>query len=458
MSLFLIEAEDLPMYLAMAKRIVADGAILTTDPFLYSIPNYAWTIAHQWLSYLVFYTAYLLGDWTAVTLLKALVVLCLPTLSLWLAWRRGNLSSITFLILSVALSASLWRLVERSALFSDLLLCLVLFLLLEEQRKHSWKIFVLPLIFLLWVNLHPGFLTGLVLVLSSVIFRISERHTSAWKSLAMSVGLSILATLINPRGLDGVLYPLQFASNEALIMQKYYTEWFPLYHPSFLGSFIFCEVVFLILVTLALLIFWVSQKRFLMFEWIAFLLISAMVIQGIRFIPLAMFSLSLLIVSMLPLQCDRWRKINFAFAAAFLAMIISVCVQGYSTLNKNRTISFGLSPAAFPIANVEKLGSYPLEWNLFNNHDFGGYIAWRWDGARKVHYHGFVTDLDFYLNNFIRIVRSPQDFQDVVQKFDLRIILVDKNMGYPVFQPLISKFPEWQLDGVDEMSVMWIRK
>src|SRR5207248_1600717 len=82
----------------------------------------------------------------------------------------------------------------------------------------------------LWANLHGGFAIGLgVLGLSvlgeaiEAIRRPSAKHV--WP-LALTTAVSIGATLLNPNGLAGLLYPITYAQ-QGFGGQQVVTEWQP---------------------------------------------------------------------------------------------------------------------------------------------------------------------------------------------------------------------------------------
>lgn len=466
LSVFPVESEDLPMYLAIGRRILSLGAIPEIDPFLYSIPEYHWTVAHQWLNHVLFYKLYQWGSWEAVTLFKAGFLTLLPAAVLIMAHRREVYGFFPLLITAVALSASLWRFVERSAIFSEVFAVLVLFILLE-RREGSRGPYLLPLIFLFWVNLHPGFVLGLALLVLALGAQIKQWNEKRWRTLLNMTILSVIACLINPKGLQGLLYPLKFTLDEARVMSRFYTEWWPAYHPAFMTGEIFPRFCALAGVGFfALLAATVERTRlrqaFPLFEWLAFIAFTGIAIQGVRFIPMSSFAISLLsmhVLSVFPrdgfFRARTWA--NWIFVVMLSGLIGYTLNRGYYASGVNRKLAFGLSPNSFPIENADRIQLLPKDYRIFNNHDFGGYLAWLWDGERRVFYHGFVTDLNFYQKEFLRIVRSKEDMAEIIRKYDLRIILVDRSQGYPVFKRLLDNFPEWKLEGVDHASALWVR-
>lgn len=447
LSLFSIESEDLPMYLAIARLMVQSGGLPVHDPFLFTISNYEWYIAHQWLSYLVFYGLYAAGGWALIVWFKTALVCAMPGAVLWGSARQSR-RPLTFVLIALALTASAWRFVERSALFSDIFTVLTLLLLLENRARPTRAVFVLPAVFLLWVNLHPGFPVGLFFCGAFLIFHFDRR-------LAFATALSAASCLINPKGFWGAVYPLIFANREAEIFQRYYTEWWPAYRAPFVTSEV--AVAFLILGLMVVYLLCRKSARI----WADLVIAAALIfmaVKAIRFFPMASFSLALLGTYAAGAKREERPRLQRAAALTFASAALIILLTGYSTLGLKRRLGFELDRRSFPIGNAELIDQLPADWHMFNNHDYGGYLAWRWDGRRKVYFHGFVTDTDFYVNEFTRAARSPQDLQDLIRKYDLKIILVDRAEGYPVFGNLLKDNPEWKLTGADEASVLWVRE
>ena len=136
LSLFPIQSEDLFMYLALAREYFRNGSFPSSDPFLLAETN-SWTILHQWLSYILFYGIYSLGGYAAIIVTK--VALILGTLSIPLLWVRKNWAAVFFWSLSVLIGALAmsFRLVERTSIFSDIFVTLIIGILIKEIESPS---------------------------------------------------------------------------------------------------------------------------------------------------------------------------------------------------------------------------------------------------------------------------------------------------------------------------------
>jgi hypothetical protein len=165
------------------------------DPYSFT-SDVAWT-NHEWLAELIMGAAYSLMGAVGLFMIKAVLSIAI---SFGLAsplsrapkpwrWPSGFLAVIGILPITLTLRPHLWTL---------LLLTLECRLLSGAPRRRYW----LPLIFVVWANLHGGWIVGLgVLGLWSLIemFEPARQRPSTWVMLGIPAACAI-ATLGNPYG------------------------------------------------------------------------------------------------------------------------------------------------------------------------------------------------------------------------------------------------------------------
>lgn len=459
MSCFAVQSEDLFMYLAIAREYFKTGAFPAHDPFLYSIPNFSWTIMHQWLGYLAFYGLYVLGDFDFIVIVKTIFIAAVYCFPLWRVRKSPQASFIWGTSVVVALFAMSFRMMERTSFFSDFFIVAVLNILMAEQVKPSrWK-YVLPFLFVLWVNLHPGYPLGWFLCGIFLLANLKQYKKPEYLKLVGLVLASVLVCLINPRGIEGFLYPFTFAQNEGKVFREFYFEWMPTFHSLFRNG---SQTYFIVgLICLNLILLYRARKTKPVFELISSGFFIFYGLYAIRFVPSMCFALVTLNASLAlkaPYPKISFKYLNLGLAILALALVIKNVGWGYDTISGHREFGLGLDARVVPVQAAKLLDESGLKGQVYNSHLFGSYLAWAWEGRRKLIYHGFVTDTNFFLQEYAPFGASPESFERQTEKYDIAAFILDRFTGNEGLLDILAKHPRWQLVYKDEGSLIFLKK
>ncbi|MBX3166916.1 MAG: hypothetical protein KF760_05875 [Candidatus Eremiobacteraeota bacterium] len=200
---------DIWWHLAAGRRFWQHGLELT-DPYSFTEPNHPW-IRIDWLFQVLLYPVYQRGGLPALMLLRSACLLGGAALVAFVLRRRAPAES----WLLIMLVASIWahsialRPAALSLFFTTLWTSLLELGRLEKHRA----LWALPPLMWLWFNLHVASLAGILLLGLYAVGHTLERLRAAqkpdwlwWKIL----GLSFLATFVNPQGWKTVFYPIHF--------------------------------------------------------------------------------------------------------------------------------------------------------------------------------------------------------------------------------------------------------
>lgn len=458
MSCFAIQSEDLFMYLAIAREYFKTGSFPLQDPFVFSIPHFSWTILHQWLGYLSFYAMYEIGGYSLIIVTKTVLITAFLCFPLWRIRKSSEATWVWGVSALIAVFAMSFRFMERTSLFSDFFVVIVLNILMAEQIKPSrWK-YVLPLLFLLWVNLHPGFPIGWFLCGLFLAVNLAKWQESEYRKLVGLTLLSVFVCFINPQGVDGFLYPFAFLNNEGAVFRKFYFEWMPTLHPLYRNHSQTYFIFALILMNLILL--YRARKEKPVFEFIASAFFIFYGLYAIRFVPSFGFALVTLNAS-LALKAPYpvfVRKLNAGLAVLAVGLALKNIFTGYETISGTREFGLGTDPRVVPVKAAELLDQSGLKENVYNSHLFGSYLAWAWEGKRKVIYHGFITDTDFFLKEFKAFNASQAQFDTQVGKYQIGAFLLDRFKGNEDLLTILVNHPHWQIVYKDEGSLIFVKK
>lgn len=460
MSCYPVQSEDIYMYLALGRKFFSTWQLPTIDPFIFSINNYHWTTLHQWFGYVIYYSAYLLGGFDAVIIFKTILISTIASIPLLLMdLKRKESLLIWMLSVFIAFNAITFRLMERTSLFSDLFIVLTLFIILSELQKPNKLKYFLPVIFLVWVNTHPVFPIGWALCLLFLICQIKKFKTKAYQQFLFMTVLSIIVCILNPTAIDGLLYPFNFATNEGAVYKQYYLEWMPTLGPLFRYRLHTLYMFCIIAITIYLL--FKNYKRKPIYEALVtgFFLIYGF--YAVRFIPTMCFSLILINVS-LANHIKDFKFIN-ALTKLTILLIFTISIKnilwGYDTISGKREFGLGVDRDFMPSGAVAYINvNHDKISHIFNTHLIGSYLAWMWDDQRKIFYHGFLTDTNFYLNEYLAFYSTPAWFDRQVAKYNIDCILLDKYSFNDIIFKTVSNHEKWRLAYRDSNSMVFLKK
>ena len=180
---------------------ILKGALPRVDTYSFT-SDIPW-INHEWLAEVVMYLAWAMGGAPGLIALKTVVVLA--TLAIVAVIIRTEVAHdpLRDFLMFVAI-AGMWirTYVVRPQVFSLLLFAAVLSLLHSAEAGSRIRLWVVPLLFAIWVNLHGGWIVGLgtVGVWTAVTLTHPPRKRPPAALLISVAIVSAAATLVNPYG------------------------------------------------------------------------------------------------------------------------------------------------------------------------------------------------------------------------------------------------------------------
>jgi len=154
---------DTGYHIRTGEIILRTWQVPTQDPYSFHYPPLKWT-AHEWLSGIIMAVVFSMFGLTGVVLLFAFVL----ALTHWLLYRslrsRSNDIFLCTIITVLATAASSTHWLARPHAFSLLFTVICCHCLDRFQNRNANSVSYLPLLMLLWVNLHGGFMFGLILL------------------------------------------------------------------------------------------------------------------------------------------------------------------------------------------------------------------------------------------------------------------------------------------------------
>src|SRR5215217_6771722 len=214
-------AIDLAYHVKVGELMVAEHALPRTDAFAWTTAGRPW-LDQNWGAQLLLYGIWRLGGFPLLAMVNALLSVATWGLVAAACRRRtANLRVIAGAIL-IGYVAAVATFSARPQMFSLLLFAAELYLL-EAARTRPRVALAIPLLMVLWANLHGAFIVGIGLLAIEVVAAVWHRdRPGAARYLAVTVA-SVAALLVNPWGGRVLGYALSLPTSR--VVTGLVTEW-----------------------------------------------------------------------------------------------------------------------------------------------------------------------------------------------------------------------------------------
>jgi len=366
--LFAIHSADYWWVLRVGQDTLLNGAVPTTETISWSQAGRP-IVYQPWLAGVIFWLIYEMGGASLTYILRSLLI-GLSYGMIWFMARQASgprLAMVLILILGFA-SSNNWQM--RTQLFAYPLFALCLYSLHNWQSGNTKTLWILPVVTILWSNLHGSFILSLILAGSAFVFGNGNR-----KSLLIALAFMLVGTLLNPRGFNTWRY-LDFMLTSPSD-QLYSVEWFPPTNQGWQMNIFFAwTLIFAPLIAL-------SSRKLSVLEWLWFLGFGWLAFSGIRYVIWFLFILTVLTAG--PLadltrgKLDAPAKtsspvLNFALACLFILLSLFYLPGIREKWWAEAPPVY--APDSTPRAAVEWLDAHPeLPGPLWNDYAFGSYLA-----------------------------------------------------------------------------------
>jgi len=220
---------DVWWHIRLGDWIIAHHQIPSGELFAYTALGNP-VVVHEWLSEAIFAALAAAGGLALVTLLMGVVAWSAMLATLLRGRMRGAGPVILAVGLALGARAAEPVLGTRPQVFTFALVCWTLWIAESYLRSGGRRRWLLPAIFLIWANLHAGFIAGIGLL---VIVLVAEAIKRRWSlgtvaprqritGLAVAVGTSAVAACVNPYGPSIFVFAATTGSTER---QKGIIEW-----------------------------------------------------------------------------------------------------------------------------------------------------------------------------------------------------------------------------------------
>jgi len=437
MALRVSVANDSWWHLRAGEWILDNGRPLRVDLFSLTRQGQPW-IYPGWLAEIAMGLLFRWLGYGGLNLLTALAVL-VAFAFLWRIVQAPPLVKGFSFVLAAAVSGVYWS--ARPHILSFAMTGAFLWALARFRQDGLKAIWLPPALMALWVNLHGGFVIGLLLLAVELASLLLERFGPArlqtppeggtGRNLRDLLGASLLSLLVvslNPNGPVMLLYPWKTVSIG--VLRDYIQEWqSPDFHSLQVQPFLW-----MLFLTFALMAIsprrptWRQLLTVGLFGYMGFLAARNVALFGLMALPPLADHAGATLEPWIPGPYGG-RQLTGRAAAALNAVLLGLVVLA-ALLKARIPLSLAANEAAVrdqqPVQAVEYIATYQPPGPLFNSYNWGSYVIWR----LYPEYLSFVdgrTDLfdDEILEQYLTLWRADEGWEQLVQRWDLRLALLE---------------------------------
>jgi hypothetical protein len=402
--------DDTYWHWATGNWMLDHHRVLNHDIYSYTVSGHSWITPEWGYGVLLAESVRIIGPvafWLLSAGLASLTVIVMAVRSRLLG-SGWTWTGLLCLEIGVAVTISLD---DRPQMVSYLLLALLLLILSLARRSRRW-LYVIPVLFVLWANMHGSFLLGLGILALEVVFaavpvragRLTVSDPLATRPAVAVLVASAVATLVNPFGprVYGSALGVTFNASIRELIQEWQS-------PDFHNTAILAVVILPVAITVAFLAFSREDVPALELVLAGFLLVSTL--QAVRFLPYFAIAWCALAARCPPLRQELMRPTLLVWPL--------LAVLGFSLL-QGPYWPAGTPAASVPVHAVRYLEHRPgrvFSTYLWNDYlDYVG-IPEFVDGRTELYTSGPV------LQQYLAVQDLTSSPDPILRSYDVRYVL-----------------------------------
>lgn len=418
MLCFYYKDSDYFWHISAGEYMINNKVILKTDVFSWFMQGKEW-MSHEWLfEVIIGWMKNIFGN-LHLLIYPFMCILLLVSI-LFFTNRNGYMKNTIFSLgWIIGLFIILYGFIHvRPHMISFSFLALTIYLLYDLfKNEESKKVYFLPLVALIWSNMHGGssslvylfcflfIVAGLFKFKFSKIEseRISKKQIIKYLVVAL---LSMVAICINPHGIKMLLYPYQNMADTLMISNI--SEW----QPTVLSKA--SHYVYFILVIVIVFVMLFSKKKIKLVDLFLLGVSVFLGLKSIRFWPYTYIIMSYVIFDYIPKRKDD--------KGTCLIMLVLGCLLLGIFIGNYKNIDLDRCDLSDEIIETIKKESPKRIYNMYN---YGGELI----------YNGIDVFIDgradlyskYNYEDYLNISYLENDYIELIEKYDFDYFLVDSD-------------------------------
>lgn len=479
--------DDVFWHLATGRHIIETGSVPSQDIFGFTTEGQEW-MPFEWGWDVITYGLYQIGGYDAISVLRTIIFLLIFGITYFILKRFKVSFNISLLIMGLMAFGIIDRLTPRPHIMSFLFFMLLLLIITDYKYfRHNYKVlYFIPLIFLLWANIHMGIIAGMFLLGIFVVSEIinynkklkSEDYKVSTKPELMRLLLIVLASFlvmfINPNSFQTYIYAYDHTQMKML---ETINEWRSPFDEMYSGSFV--TIIYKIFLFSGLLVLYYAFKKK---DWFIGLLVVGFAFYSVRavrftvdYIIITAVFLALSIDYILSLMKSRGFKeqvLKGPVLKVLYGVFLIYCVFRlpsdklyFENLRYYRIYGLGVDNDFIPVDMFEFMKEHNIPargGNVFNHFGTGGFFVWNFPGEKNFIDSRNLNDETYDLYNFV-LTKSP-GFEQKLNDYNIDyavylspdLVRIPQEMQNSIVSYFVNN-DEWKLVFWDDKSFLFVK-
>jgi hypothetical protein len=478
LSVKLLGDAGIGWHIRTGQQILATRAIPRVDSFSSTMAGQPW-FAWEWLYDVVAGQLESALELNGVVWFTAVVIAAVFSWMFRLLMVRGTNIFIALLLVLLALSASMIHFLARPHVMSWLFTLAWFWILQSSERDDDGRtagggrrLWALPLLMLVWVNVHGGFLVGFMLLkifwLAAVWKWFSANENRIEESLEkMAAGkrawtllwvglLSGTVSLVNPYGWKLYAHVYSYLSNRFLM--SHIDEF---QSPNFHGV---AQKCFLVLLLITVAVLWRRGRELRVSEGLTVLFAVSAGLFAARNIPVSAVLLVMIVGPLVRVPrfirgfSERMQAVEVGLRGHVWPVVAIVATLAIAAnggrLGSSLLMDAHFDPRRMPVEAVNYVEQHKLRGPALSPDSWGGYLIYRLYPETRV----VVDDRhdlygEAFFRSYLKMVRGEAGWNEFLREHPAGYLVLPKDAAVT---NLLLVTPEWKAIYRDDVAVVFV--
>ena len=450
---------DFPRHLLTGKYVLETRSFLTVEKFIYPYLNHPY-VSHEWLADVLFYIIYSTTGLAGIVALSAFLMASTFTLLYRkLSIRLGLRIPVLILVAWGALATSInWA--TRPHLISMFLLAIWLIWADDLWRGENIPLWRFPVFMLVWSNVHGEFIAGILVLLAHSVGWVidylldpANANPIVGRNLWLAFLLSTFASFLNPGGIGPWISILGFVNNQYLMSRMLEAN---------APNFQMPELrIFFGLLIFSIFLLAIKNKKLSNGQGLLLTGFSAMSLIAVRNIHLYGVVIPFVLVEtlgeannlqgMLKRVEHTLKVIENQIKGIIWPVVTVVVLSVFVITNQTAHKFYQFSLSVFPVQAVDWLEKNPQQGKMFNELNWGGYLAFRLWPEQLTFIDSMADTSGEVTMQYETVITQNENWQTILEKNFVEWAILPNHS--PLAQVLKSKY-HWRVLYQDDTAVI----